>query len=405
MTVKHVLDGIKVLDFTQYLAGPTTTRLMAEMGADIIKVEWAPHGDPVRGVGYLKNKRSAYYIQQNRGKQSLCLDFSKPEARDIIRELVPHVDIIMENFSPGVIGRLGLDWESVHATNPEVIMCSLSAFGQTGPLARLSGFDYIAQAYSGVTSMIGEKDGPAYLPMLGLGDVNTGVHALAAINAALFHRERGHGGQYLDISLLDAYFHCHEVNVQMYSASDGHIEPTRSGQHHFAVAPLGLFQGKTSQIVIIAMGTQWVNLCKALGQPELADDPRFENLTERVKNRFELVKIIEQWLAGMPSDEESVRVLEEHRVPVAPMLTVPQAMNHPHLKERNTVRTVSDRSFGEVEIPGVPLKFSQFPEFLDLQAPFLGEQNEAILGQVLGYSEDRVAGLKAAGVLDSRSDH
>ena len=404
MAVKHVLDGIKVLDFTQYLAGPTTTRLMAEMGAEIIKVEWAPHGDPVRGVGYVKNKRSAYYIQQNRGKQSLCLDFSKPEAKKIIKEIVPNVDIILENFSPGVIGRLGLDWDTVHEINPEIIMCSLSAFGQTGPLARLSGFDYIAQAYSGVTSMIGEKDGPAYLPMLGLGDVNTGVHALAAINAALFHRERGYGGQFLDISLLDSYFHCHELNVQMYSASGGKTVPTRSGQQHFAVAPLGLFNGKTTQIVIIAMATQWPNLCKAMGQPELENDPRFKDLIVRVKNRFELVDIIEKWLASMPSDEESVRVLEEHRVPVAPMLSVPEAVNHPHLKERQTVRTVSDRTFGEVEIPGVPLRFSQFPEFLDLEAPFLGEHNQKILSD-LGYSEEKISSLEAGGVLSSRSDH
>ncbi|MBV1930938.1 MAG: CoA transferase [Porticoccaceae bacterium] len=405
MAVKHVLDGIKVLDFTQYLAGPTTTRLMAEMGAEIIKVEWGPHGDPVRGVGYIKDKRSAYYIQQNRGKQSLCLDFSKPEANEIIKEIVPHMDIIMENFSPGVIGRLGLDWETVHALNPEAIMCSLSAFGQTGPLAKLPGFDYIAQAYSGVTSMIGEADGPAYLPMLGLGDVNTGVHALAAINAALFHRERGHGGQYLDISLLDSYFHCHEINVQMYSASDGNIEPSRSGQHHFAVAPLGLFKGKTSQIVIIAMITQWKNLCNAMGKPELADDPKFKDIRVRVENRFELVKIIEDWLASMPSDEESIRVLEEHRVPVAPMLTVPQAMAHPHLKERNTVRTVSDRTFGEVEIPGVPLRFSQFPDFLPLEAPFLGEHNDNVLGEMLGYSDDKIAGLAEQGVLISRTNN
>ena len=405
MAVKHVLDGIKVLDFTQYLAGPTTTRLMAEMGAEIIKVEWGPHGDPVRGVGYIKDKRSAYYIQQNRGKQSLCLDFSKPEANEIIKEIVPHMDIIMENFSPGVIGRLGLDWETVHALNPEAIMCSLSAFGQTGPLAKLPGFDYIAQAYSGVTSMIGEADGPAYLPMLGLGDVNTGVHALAAINAALFHRERGHGGQYLDISLLDSYFHCHEINVQMYSASDGNIEPSRSGQHHFAVAPLGLFKGKTSQIVIIAMITQWKNLCNAMGKPELADDPKFKDIRVRVENRFELVKIIEDWLASMPSDEESIRVLEEHRVPVAPMLTVPQAMAHPHLKERNTVRTVSDRTFGEVEIPGVPLRFSQFPDFLPLEAPFLGEHNDNVLGEMLGYSDDKIAGLAEEGVLISRTNN
>lgn len=403
MTVKHILDGIKVLDFTQYLAGPTTTRLMAEMGADIIKVERAPYGDPVRGIGYIKNRRSAYYIQQNRGKQSLCLDFSKPESLEIIRQLVPHVDVVLENYSPGVIGRLGLSWETVHELNPECIMCSLSAFGQTGPLSSLPGFDYIAQAYAGVTSMIGEQDGLACLPMLGLGDVNTGVHALAAINGALFHRGRGFGGQYLDISLLDAYFHCHEVNVQMYSGSDGEIFPTRSGQHHFAVAPLGLFKGKTGQIVIIALVTQWQNLCKAIGRPELAEDPRFAKNDDRLEHKEELIEIIESWLAAMPSDEESIKVLQDHRVPVAPVLSVPEAMAHPHLRQRNTVRTVSDRAFGDVEIPGVPLRFSQFPDLLPLEAAFLGEDNEQILGEVLGYEGAKIDELRSQGVLISKA--
>ena len=403
MTAKHILDGIKVLDFTQYLAGPSTTRLMAEMGADIIKVERAPYGDPVRAIGYIKNRRSAYYIQQNRGKKSLCLDFSKPEALGILKELVPQVDIIMENYSPGVMAKLGLDWDTVHALNPECIMCSLSAFGQTGPLSSLSGFDYIAQAYAGVTSMIGVKDGPAYLPMLGLGDVNTGVHALAAINGALFHRGRGYGGQYLDISLLDAYFHCHEVNVQMYSGSGGESVPTRSGQHHFAVAPLGLFKGKTTQIVIIALANQWQNLCQAIGRPELAEDPRFAKNDQRVENMQELIGIIESWLAANPSDEESIRILQQHRVPVAPMLSVPEAMAHPHLQERKTVRTVSDRAFGDVEIPGVPLRFSQYPDFLPLQAAFLGEDNDQVLGAVLGYDKDKIEELKSLGVLVAKA--
>ncbi|WP_372799429.1 CaiB/BaiF CoA transferase family protein, partial [Litorivivens sp.] len=303
----------------------------------------------------------------------------------------------------GVIAKLGLDWDTVHKLNPECIMCSLSAFGQTGPLSSLSGFDYIAQAYAGVTSMIGEKDGPAYLPMLGLGDVNTGVHALAAINGALFHRGRGYGGQYLDISLLDAYFHCHEVNVQTYSGSGGEIVPTRSGQHHFAVAPLGLFQGKTTQIVIIALANQWPSLCKAIGRPELAEDTRFAKNDQRVENMQELIDIIEGWLAANPSDEESIRILQQHRVPVAPMLSVPEAMAHPHLQERNTVRTVDDRAFGKVEIPGVPLRFSQYPDFLPLEAAFLGEDNGQILSNELGYDQARIEELRNQGVLVAKA--
>lgn len=197
--LKHILDGYKVLDFTQVLAGPTVTRLMAEMGAEILKVELAPDGEISRGLPYLRNGRSAYFIQQNRGKKSLCIDARHAKGLAILKQLVTQVDVLVENFAPGVIGRLGLDYETVKALNPKIVMCSISAFGQSGPLSHLPGYDYIAQAYSGITSMIGEKDGQPYFPLPGIGDVSTGVHATAAINGALLYRERTGQGQYVDI--------------------------------------------------------------------------------------------------------------------------------------------------------------------------------------------------------------
>jgi crotonobetainyl-CoA:carnitine CoA-transferase CaiB-like acyl-CoA transferase len=216
---KHILDGYRVIDFTQALAGPTVTRLMAEMGAEIVKVEIPPRGDFSRELPFLKEGRSAYYVQQNRGKKSLCLDPKTPEGLEIIKKLIPQMDVLVENFAPGVIGRMGLDYETVKAINPRIIMCSVSAFGQTGPLTSRPGYDNIAQAYSGVTYMIGEPDGSPYLPGLGLGDVSTGAHAVAAIACALLYRERTGRGQHLDIALIDAYFHCHELNVQIFSNS------------------------------------------------------------------------------------------------------------------------------------------------------------------------------------------
>src|SRR6516162_268360 len=162
-----ILDGYKVLDFTQALAGPTTTRYLGQMGAEIIKVEIAPNGDISRAIPYMRDGRSAYYIQQNRGKKSVCVDPKKPAGLEILRGLVPKVDVLVENFAPGVIGRMGLGWEEVSQRNPKIIMCSISAFGQTGPLSALPGFDYIAQAYAGVTHMIGDPDGAPSLPMLG----------------------------------------------------------------------------------------------------------------------------------------------------------------------------------------------------------------------------------------------
>ena len=399
MAQKHILDGVTVLDFTQHVAGPSATRLMAEMGAEIIKVEIAPNGDQVRNLGYLKAGRGMYFLQQNRGKQSLCVDVRSDEGRQILLDLLPKVDVLIENFSPGTIGRMGLDWETVHAANPKLIMCSISTFGQTGPLSKLPGYDFIGQAYAGVTSMIGEADGPPYFPMLAIGDTATGVHALAAINGALFHRAMGGEGQHLDITLLDSYFHCHEMNVGIHSASDGEIVPHRSGRHHSAITPAGVFESKDGHMIIIAVLRAWEDLCNAMEMPELLTDPRFEDYATRVENRFELADIIEAWLKSQPNDQVSLAKLEEHRVPVAPVLSIAEAMKHPHLIERGTVRTVSDRGVGEFQMPGNPIRYSGFPHDMDMKTPFLGEHNLAVLAEKLGMSANDVERLTAEGVL------
>jgi crotonobetainyl-CoA:carnitine CoA-transferase CaiB-like acyl-CoA transferase len=217
------------MDFSQVLAGPTLTRFMAEMGADVMKVELPPEGDLSRRLPYIRDGRSGYFIQQNRGKKSLCVDVKNPKGRELIERLLPEIDVLVESFTPGAFARLGFDYERVREINPRIIMCSISAFGQEGPLATTPGYDNIGQAYAGVTSMVGNPDGTPDLIGLAIGDVLTGVHAAAAVGAALFHRERTGEGQYLDISLLDSYFHCHEMNIQAWSGSRGAIQPTRSG--------------------------------------------------------------------------------------------------------------------------------------------------------------------------------
>ncbi len=228
---KHVLDGYKVLDFSQIVAGPTCTLMMAEMGAEVIKVELAPAGDGARLGPVLIEGRSGYFVQHNRGKKDLCLDAKTPEGLTILKGLVKKVDVLVENYAPGVIGRLGLGYEVVSQLNPRLVMCSISAFGQQGPLAQEPGFDWVGAAYSGITSMGGEQDGPPIFPMVAMGDVSTGAHAMGAICAALLYRERTGRGQLLDLSLLDTYAHYHEASFQIYSLSKGAITPTRSGAH------------------------------------------------------------------------------------------------------------------------------------------------------------------------------
>jgi len=397
---RHLLDGYKVLDFTHFVAGPTTTRLMAGMGAEIIKVEFAPHGDHAREFDYIRDKRSAFFVQQNRGKQSVCVDLRKPEGLEIVRGLVPKVDVVVENFAPGVITRMGLGYDVLKALNPGLVMCSISALGQTGPLANDPGFDFIGQAYAGITSLIGEEEGPPYMPMVAIGDVSAGAHAMGAIACALLYREKTGEGQYIDISLLDSYFHCHTLGLQLYSASKGKMEMKASGLHHSLACPAGVFRGKKWWIIILAMtDKQWVSVCEAMGRTDLAQDERYLHRGGRAKDRVNIVKIIEDWLAASPSDEASVEALRRERVPVAPILSVREAMEHPHLIERGSVRSVTDPILGEFKIPGFPLRFSGFPDEMEFDAPMLGEHNAAVLEKYLGYNAARVAELEKAGVL------
>ena len=397
---QHLLDGYKVLDFTHFVAGPTTTRLMAGMGAEIIKVEIAPHGDRSREFDYIRDHRSAFFIQQNRGKKSLCVDLRRREGIDLIKQLVPKVDVVVENFAPGIISEMGLGYEVLKAINSKIIMCSISALGQTGPLANDAGFDFIGQAYAGITSLIGEEHGPPYMPMVAIGDVSAGAHAMGAISCALLHRERTGQGQYIDVSLLDTYFHCQTIGVQLCSASQGAREMKASGLHHSLACPAGVFKGQKRWIIILAMtDKQWLSLCEAIGRPDLGADARFARARDRVQRRDEIIRTIEHWLAAMPSDDVSVEMLRSHRVPVAPILSVREAMEHPHLIARGTVRTVNDPILGEFKIPGFPLRFSSYPEELEFDAPMLGEHNASILEEYLGYTPARVIELEKSGVL------
>ena len=399
---QRMLDGYRILDFTQIVAGPTCTLMLAEMGAEVIKVEMPPAGDPSRGAPFLLNGRSGYFVQHNRGKKGICVDLKSPAGLGIIKELICKVDVLVENFAPGVIGRLGLDYRTVKALNPKVVMCSISAFGQNGPLANEPGFDYLGAAYAGIVSMGGEKDGPPFVIMTAIGDVSTGAHAMGAICAALLYRERTGRGQYLDLSLLDTYFHYHEAGVETLSLSNGGINPTRSGLHSWYAVPCGIFKGKDHYMIIIApLEHQFAGLCRAMGKPEIATDSRFQVHADRLRNLKELVAIVEEWLQSIPNDDVAMAALKEQRVPHAPVLSVAEAIAHPHLRQRGTVRRVHDRILGDFDVPGFALRFSDFPELLELEAPFLGEHNRDILTGYLAYPNSRITELEEKGILRS----
>lgn len=408
---ENLLEGIRVLDFSQNLAGPTATRLMVEMGAEIIKVELGPNGDQSRLLPYTRNGRSTYYIQQNRGKKSICINGKDPRAIATVKKLIPQVDVMVESFAPGAIARLGFGWDEVRKLNPRLIMASISAFGQTGPLSSMPGYDYIGSAYGAVMGMTGEADGPPYFPQVGLGDVSTGVHALAAINAALFRRERNERkgldskGTHIDVSLLDTYVHFHEINIAIHTATNGEVKPHRSGLHHAAVSPIGIFKCKVGYVLIIVLPNQWPRFCEALLRPELATDPRFADNPARLKHRDALNAIIDARLAEFPDAMSAASEFSgKFHVPVAPILSVEDAVKHPHLIERETVRTISDPVFGTFQVPGMPLRFSGYPRHPDLRAAYLGQHNLEVLTQYAGLSEAEVRQLERDGALLAKPD-
>ena len=397
------LDGVVVLDFTQFVAGPVCTRGMAELGAEVIKIELAPTGDQARGLPVKRNGRSAYYVQQNLGKKSLAVDLRKPAGLELVKRLAPKADVLVENFSPGAIARLGLGWDVLRALNPDLIMASISAFGQQGPLAELPGFDFVGQAYSGITAMIGEPGAAPPLTGAAIGDVGAGVSALAAINAALYGRlKRGGGGERVDCAILDFYFHGHGLAVEVYSVTGGKTELSRSGRHHLTLAPAGVFKSREGHVVIVPVGEEmWRRLARTIGRPELIEDERYRDNEGRASRRGELDAIVEDWLAAQPSDDAAIRVLQAGRVPCAPVLTVADAMRHPHLLERLTVLDVEDRAIGPFQVPGSLFRFPERGDLTSRTAPRLGEHNADILGRHLGMSAEEVGRLEAEGALVS----
>lgn len=390
-----MLKGYRVVDIGQFVAAPTCARILAELGAEVIKLELAPFGDRGRFAGdkprdpaLKKSSQSTYYFQHNHSKKSLAVDIKQERGRELVYALIAKTDIVVENFAPGVMARAGLGYDKLSRINPKLIMCSISLAGQSGPLSDKPGFDYMAAAYAGITAAIGERDrGPAQLT-IAMGDSATGVTAAMSVGIALLHRERTGEGQYIDCSLVDTYFNMHEVNVPKSSLRGKQFNPKRMGSLHPDGGPTGVFRCRNDEFIsIMVLPHQWPQLLKAMNMPELAEDARFRDARARRDNNEALAEIIENWLLHFASRQEAMAALEAERVPCAPVLTLHEAMANPHLRERGTVRRVRDAAIGEFDIPGLAAKFSRWSPATGLSADRLGEHNEEILRNVLGLSD------------------
>jgi crotonobetainyl-CoA:carnitine CoA-transferase CaiB-like acyl-CoA transferase len=402
------LHGVTVLDFTWVLAGPFATRTLADMGADIIKVERFKDGTSERVLPLICEsqgvKQSSYNINCNRGKKSVCINLKEPQGMQLIQELTLKSDVIMENFAPGVMERLGLDFESVKKIKPDIIYCSVSCFGHWGPYAHKPGYDMIAQGASGWTD---QSDIPQIAPV-SIGDMNAAIHAALAVISALFSRMKTGKGQNIDISMMDCLFSLHENTLPWYlltSAIGKPVEPPKIGRLHPGYAPYGIYKGKNGTIVIACLTEpRWQGLLRAMGQKYawLHDDPRTIDVSTRCTgdNAPFIHGLIEEWVQAQDSVIEAERKLEAEGVPCLRTKTIKElADTDPHIIAREMMVEVDQPFVGPMKMYGSPLKMSETPCAAAGHGPLLGEHNSDVLNNLLGYSHSRIQALYADAVL------
>lgn len=394
--MNKIFEGVRVLDFTNNIAGPTCTAMMSDFGAEVIKIERPKYGDDNRAFIPFVEGKSVNAMYHNRGKKSVVLDMKNPKAIELLKEMVKEVDVVVESFRPGIMARFGLDYENLKKINPKIIMCSISAFGQTGPYSQLPGYDLIAQALSGFMDLTGEADGPPMKVGPSMADYGTGHNAFGAISAALFYRERSGKGQYIDVSLLECLVASNDYCEAAFLGMDAY----RNGNHHGLVAPYGAFIGNNGSIIVGALNQKlWGKLCRLIERPDMAEDPRFDTVFKRVKALDEVIDAIETWLRKFDNVVEPARLIMEQGIPCAKVNTTYDLQKDPQLLHRGMITELKtpELSMGKVTARGVHLKFSETPGELGI-APKLGEHTHEILSQLLGLSEEELKKLEEEGV-------
>jgi crotonobetainyl-CoA:carnitine CoA-transferase CaiB-like acyl-CoA transferase len=393
-----IFSGITMIEFSQWVAGPMMAKMMADLGADVIKIELPPAGDNMR-MPVTKAGWGAGFISENRGKKSIGLNVKHPQGAAIARELIARADVFMENFTPGVVAKYGLGYETLRALNPRLIMCSISGFGQNGPNAHRPGNDLIAQAAGGLLNLVGYPDGPPLYPGVNIGDCTGGLSAFAAVTAALLHRERTGAGQYIDISLVECLAYLNSLGMVTYSLTQGAFKQHRAGAHSTGLAPFGIFKAAGGYVAISVLAYQWGIFSNAIGRPELADDPRFNTPARRMENQPLVVEIVESWLQSFPSREAPLAILEQAHILSTPVATTADVINREQTRVRGFIQEVPHPGAGPVGIPKTPFHFSETPTGIPRRAPMLGEHNATVLSQLLGFPQERVATLIADGIL------
>ena len=389
--------GVRVLDMSRVLAGPFTGMLLADMGAEVIKLEIPGKGDDSRQFPPFIGEESMYYVNLNRGKERITLNLKPEQGKEVFKGLVRECDILLENFRPGAMDRLGLGYEDLSKINPELIYAAISGFGQTGPYKTRPGYDIIGQAMGGLLSITGWPDGPPTRSGTAIGDILSSLFCTIGILAALKVREQTGMGQLVDVALVDSVFAALENIPQMYYVN-GHV-PERIGNRYEFIYPYDTFRTKDGWVVIgIANDSLWVKFLNATGLG-LGDDLRFKSNPDRVKNHAPLKLMIEEWTAGKTKNEV-VDIMTEHGIPGCPIYDIKEASEDPHiLGARKMVLDMEQPGLGNVKVQGNPIKMSLTNPRPRGPAPSLGGNTFEVLKRILGLTEDQFKELQEKGAV------
>jgi crotonobetainyl-CoA:carnitine CoA-transferase CaiB-like acyl-CoA transferase len=399
MSQPRPLEGIRVVDYSHFLAGPFLSRCLAAMGADVIKVERPKAGDAGRAHAYFKEGQSGYYIQQNMGKRGLCVNLKDPRGLELLHKLTDTADVFVENYRPGTLEKLGLGYGTLAQRNPGLVYCSVSAYGHTGPDSAQAGFGLIAEAKSGAMAMVGVPGEPPPLFRIALADMYTGIHGVAAVCAALFGRVKSGRGQHIDMALYDCMVSMHEYAVQCYTLSDGREIPVQTGHDLPNSTLYGVFAGRDGYFVIAAqVDDAWKRLAQLVGGDALANDTRFHTPAGRNTHRAEILPIVRAWALAQPSVAACLAALDAVEVPSAKVQRIDEVLADPQIQARGMIVEQDHPVLGRIRMPNLPFRFSGCDTSPTSTAPLLGQHNRSIAAD-LGYAAADIDAMVHDGVL------
>jgi crotonobetainyl-CoA:carnitine CoA-transferase CaiB-like acyl-CoA transferase len=392
------LKGVKILDMSRVLAGPYCSMTLSDLGAEVIKVEIPGRGDDTRAYPPFVGGMSSYYMSLNRGKKSLTLNLKEAEGVKVLHRLAKECDIVLENFRPGVTKRLGVDYEELKKIKPDLIYCSISSYGQTGPYASWPGYDLIIQGMSGIMGITGEPDRPPVRVGIAVTDLNAGMYAVIAILSALRVRDQTGQGQYLDVSMMDTAVSWMTYIAGSYFA-DGKVPP-RMGGAHPSIVPYQVFGTGDGKYLLIGCGNDrlFANLCGVIGLESLVDDPLYSKNEARVENRETLIPLIQDVFDKSQRDVWLAK-LRNSGVPCAPVNSIDEVFSDPQLLHRDMLVEMNHPEIGDIKQIGAPIKFSKTPCIVDTPPPLLGEHTDEVLMGLCGYTVAEIDELKKNGVV------